>query len=160
MHKQAETSDIKELIVYRKKKNKKVAKEVSYVQSEMVIGKYFILPIKLECATNKREAWYVTLPKKRAQRYEAKFTTLAAFPFRKVFGKRFVITITRYGLRKMDDDNLATSAKYVRDGIADALGIDDGDSRIKWEYKQEIGKAYGCKVQIRSSAIEPHVSQQ
>src|SRR5277367_4549020 len=40
------------------------------------------------------------------------------------------VTITRVGQRKMDSDNLASSLKATRDGIAQALGIDDGDEKV------------------------------
>lgn len=50
----------------------------------------------------------------------------------------------------MDDDNLAISAKALRDGIAEALGVDDGDKNlITWEYDQKLGKAYGVEVEIK-----------
>lgn len=50
---------------------------------------------------------------------------------------RLTITITRRGGRRMDDDGLTISAKHVRDGIADWLGIDDGDKRLTWIVKQD-----------------------
>lgn len=64
-----------------------------------------------------------------------------------------VATITRVGKRKLDSDNLARSAKAVRDAIASNFGIDDGDegekdSRWDWRYKQEIGKAYAVKIEL------------
>jgi hypothetical protein len=34
----------------------------------------------------------------------------------------------------MDSDGVAAAAKYVRDGIARAIGIDDGDPRLDWRY--------------------------
>jgi hypothetical protein len=42
---------------------------------------------------------------------------------------------------------LASSAKALRDGIADRLGMDDGDSRISWRYRQVQGD-YGAVVEI------------
>ena len=36
--------------------------------------------------------------------------------------------------RELDDDNLRGSLKPLRDAIADTLGIDDGDKRIRFEY--------------------------
>lgn len=58
------------------------------------------------------------------------------------------VTITRIGKRKMDSDNLASSAKAVRDGVASALGVDDGSERYEWRYAQAIGKEYGVRVEI------------
>lgn len=64
-----------------------------------------------------------------------------------------IVTITRVGKRKLDSDNLARSAKAVRDAIASNFGIDDGDegekdSRWDWRYKQEIGKEYAVKIEL------------
>lgn len=50
----------------------------------------------------------------------------------------------------MDDDNLAISAKALRDGIAEALGVNDGDrSVVTWEYDQKLGKEYGVELEIK-----------
>jgi len=51
--------------------------------------------------------------------------------------------------RRMDSDGVASALKAVRDGIADALGIDDGNSRITWIYGQERGE-YSVRVEIES----------
>lgn len=53
-----------------------------------------------------------------------------------------VVTITKLGAGRVDSDNLAGSAKALRDGIADVLretsGLrDDGDARVTWVVKQE-----------------------
>ena len=61
------------------------------------------------------------------------------------------VTITRLGPRKLDSDNLATSAKGLRDGIADKLGVDDGDERITWCYAQEKSKTYGVRIEIEEA---------
>lgn len=45
------------------------------------------------------------------------------------------VTIIACGPRLLDDDNLATGAKPLRDSIAAGLGIDDGDRRIRWQYR-------------------------
>lgn len=58
-----------------------------------------------------------------------------------------LITITRIGPRKLDDDNLASACKYVRDQIAAAVGLDDGSDQFTWRYKQQTGK-YGVEVEI------------
>jgi hypothetical protein len=48
-----------------------------------------------------------------------------------------VVEITRIGPREVDDDNLAFSAKSIRDAVADWLGVDDRDPRVRWRYAQE-----------------------
>lgn len=47
-----------------------------------------------------------------------------------------VVTIIACCFREADDDNNMASLKGIRDGIAETLGIDDGDRRIRFEYGQ------------------------
>jgi hypothetical protein len=63
-----------------------------------------------------------------------------------------VVTITRFGPNRVDDDNLAAGCKAVRDAVARVLGIDDGDPQIAWLYKQEKAR-YKVAVDITSRAI-------
>ena len=46
--------------------------------------------------------------------------------------------------RRRDDDNLAASCKAYRDGIADALGIDDFRLRLLAPPSQHIDRAQPC----------------
>jgi len=64
--------------------------------------------------------------------------------------ERISITLTRLTTYppRMDSDNLAGSMKAVRDGIADALGIDDGDERLTWKYDQQRASEPGVRVEI------------
>ena len=50
--------------------------------------------------------------------------------------------------RAMDSDGVARSLKAVRDGVADALGVDDGDVRVTWVTTQERGEKTWVKVSI------------
>ena len=61
-----------------------------------------------------------------------------------------VVTITRIGHRKLDTDNLAISAKAVRDQIARLYGVDDGSDLYTWEYAQEKAKpgVHACRITI------------
>ena len=88
---------------------------------------------------------------KQRQKETAKTYTAGALSGRAPMTPPLIITITRIGKRKMDSDNLAYAAKAVRDGIAAALGINDGDERLTWEYPQEIGKEYGVRVEIKEA---------
>lgn len=49
---------------------------------------------------------------------------------------------------KLDSDNLPGAFKHVRDGMADALGIDDGDARLAWSYAQVKAKRGKCFATI------------
>ena len=61
------------------------------------------------------------------------------------------VRLTRIAPRGLDSDNLAGAMKAVRDGVADALGMDDGDPRFEWLYAQRRGwpGEYAVLVEIR-----------
>ena len=58
-----------------------------------------------------------------------------------------IVTITRLGPRRLDDDNLQGAAKAVRDEIAAKIGTDDGSALYTWVYRQRTGK-YGVDVEV------------
>jgi len=51
-------------------------------------------------------------------------------------GGRIHVEFTRLSTATCDDDNLPSAFKAVRDGIAEALSIDDGSDRYVWSYGQ------------------------
>lgn len=61
-----------------------------------------------------------------------------------------VVTLTRMSAGTMDTDGLAASQKGVRDGIADALGVNDGGRFIEWVYRQARAprKTFGVEVRL------------
>lgn len=106
------------------------------------------IPVRLVNGANVREHWGVRAARASKQRKAACLTMYRTMPAPNMFAELkaggadwravcFVITITRRGGRRMDDDGLTISAKHVRDGIADWLGIDDGDKRLTWVVKQD-----------------------
>jgi hypothetical protein len=56
------------------------------------------------------------------------------------------IELCRIADRRLDTDNLAAALKPIRDGIADALELDDGSRLLTWVPEQEIG--YPDRVRI------------
>jgi len=61
------------------------------------------------------------------------------------------VTMTRISPRGLDSgDNLSSSTKSCRDGIADALGINDRDPRVTWLCLEERGgvNEYAVKVRV------------
>lgn len=62
------------------------------------------------------------------------------------------ITMTRVSPGVLDDDNLRSAMKAIRDGVADALGIDDRDPRVTWAYNQERGRPGKYAVRIAVEA--------
>lgn len=103
------------------------------------------LPIRLKSTANLRQHWAVKARATAAQRGMVKMAVINQ-------GQRFNppirIVLTRQGVRTLDDDNLQSAFKGCRDGVADALGIDDGSKLLRWEYQQEKSKTYGIKIEI------------
>lgn len=68
------------------------------------------------------------------------------------------IRITRFGARKMDEDNLSSSVKYVKDAVANMIfpglapGRADGSKTLYWYYHQVTGpkQPKGVKIEIFS----------
>ncbi len=58
------------------------------------------------------------------------------------------VTVIRYGMQELDDDNLAYAFKSYRDGIAEVFGCDDSSrGPLKFEYLQGRGP-YGIVVRF------------
>lgn len=56
---------------------------------------------------------------------------------------RFRVTLTRLGARTLDEDNLQSAFKRIRDAVAKHLGHDDSPgSPLCWVYKQEASARY------------------
>lgn len=102
-----------------------------------------ILPLRIVSVANLREHHHARAKRTRAHRGAASaIGLLPALPV--------VVTLSRIAPRPLDDDNLRTAFKALRDGIAARYGIPDNDKRIRWEYDQERGKPkeYGARVTI------------
>jgi len=63
-------------------------------------------------------------------------------------GRPLRITLIRLAPRSMDDDNLQGALKYIRDGVAEFMGVDDNSSRIDWEYGQQKSDRMGVRVEL------------
>jgi len=59
-----------------------------------------------------------------------------------------VVTMLSCRRRLLDDDNLAAGFKPLRDAIAQTLGIDDSDPRVRWEPRQIESKREETIVRI------------
>jgi hypothetical protein len=111
---------------------------------------FIMLPVQLPSLANSRLHW---ADRSRAVRpiREAGYLAVKSLLVRHTICiPSCVITMTRFG-RKLDDDNLATACKPLRDGIADALGINDRDKRIKWltaQLPKMKGHGAGCSIAI------------
>jgi hypothetical protein len=101
---------------------------------------------------NDRIHYYVRARVAKSQRQSAcSILTFAALRAGKHLRRDWapcIVLLTRFGPRNLDDDNLAAAFKHFRDGVADFLGVDDGDtSRVRFRYAQERGE-YGYRIDL------------
>tara|TARA_R110000868_G_scaffold398689_2_gene672063 strand:+ start:582 stop:941 length:360 start_codon:yes stop_codon:yes gene_type:complete len=109
------------------------------------------LPIATVSEANQREHWAKKAARAKAQRAQAYLLT---FGLRRMLLPA-TVRLTRISPRELDDDNLRGAIKAVRDGIADRLGINDRDPRVKWEYGQEKGRPKQRGVQVTAATDIP-----
>lgn len=127
----------------------------------------FVLDIKTVSEANKHEHWRARQRRAKGQRFAAASRLMLSLgnmnPLCRgsYFGHhpegRVEVSIKRIAPRELDGDNLQTSQKHVRDGLADALGVNDRDKRITWVYGQGKGapKAYGVLVNVLFEHPDP-----
>lgn len=113
------------------------------------------LPVRTVSEANCHQHWRVRQRRAKDQRHTVAAALRAKLhDIRAVLlegGGRYAVTLTRVSPGTLDSDNLAGSQKHVRDGVADALGIDNRDERVAWLYAQRRGEVgqYGIVIAIR-----------
>ncbi len=121
----------------------------------------FTAPVHIIPETNQREHWGDKAKRVKAHRAAGKLLTTLALrkvtptPLMTVAGFLPVdVTLTRIigpRGRPLDaGDNRPTAFKAVRDGIAEALGVNDGDeTRVRWAYSpEERGPQWAIRIRI------------
>jgi crossover junction endodeoxyribonuclease RusA len=103
---------------------------------------------KIESEANGREHWRPKATRVKRQRLMA-WANLRTIE-RPAFLGPVTIVLTRIAPRELDGDNLQSGFKATRDGVADWLGVDDGDKRLTWQYSQRKGAPhhYGVEIEI------------
>lgn len=101
-----------------------------------------ILPMHLPSVANLREHWAKRARRAKQHRMAALAVPRAPLPC--------TVRLTRVAPRALDDDNLRSAFKALRDGIADRLGVKDNDPRVEWQYAQDTGrgKPYAVCIEI------------
>ncbi len=112
--------------------------------------KGLFIPIRLVSEANQREHWIKKHARNRMQKKAVWLTLMSAKPSFHTIGATF--TLTRHG-NKMDTDNNAGSFKHVQDEIAKWFGINDGDPKYTWVYKQQKAPmgCYGVTILVEAS---------
>lgn len=110
----------------------------------------FEAPVKTVSEGNSRGHWAGGHRRHSTQKRDTFFAWKAAMRGRRlrpVFP--CVVKLTRLAPKLLDlGDNLPMSMKYVRDQIAELLGVDDADPRIRFEYDQTVSTRYGVVIEV------------
>ena len=114
------------------------------------LGKKMIeveIDMKIVSVANIRMHWAVKAKLTKGQRQKA-FNALCAVGA--PMPLPCTIVLTRVAPRGLDGDNLQSAFKATRDGVADWLGVDDGDPRLDWQYRQRKGlpKVYRVEIEV------------
>jgi len=102
------------------------------------------LPLETRNESNQRGHWAVKARRTKAQRQA---TALAAKVPARSLGAVLEVRLTRIAPRQLDSDGVPAALKAVRDGLADALRIDDGSPLVLWTYAQETGP-YAVRIEV------------
>lgn len=110
----------------------------------------FFVDVETVSEANARGRFWAGAKRAKAQR-EAVTEALALLTLALPEDGPFYVRLTRVSRGKLDDDNLGRALKTVRDTIAAALKIDDGDDAIVFRPTQEKlakGETRGVRVEI------------
>ena len=141
----------------RKKKRpvRLVAESFTVIHTDHGFDIVAVIPLRLVSEANAHTHW-----RQRSTRAKEHRTTVAAYLRRHAFVAvgPLEVVLTRLAPGTLDSDNLAGSAKHCRDGVADWLGIDDGDARVEWRVTQEPSPHYGVRIVIREMTAARRVA--
>ena len=92
----------------------------------------FQIPLEVISEANRRDHWRVKAARAKRQR------SVIALHCRSLTGKPkpAEVMLTRLAPRKLDDDNLSSAFKAVRDEVAKLMGFDDRNEMVTWRYGQ------------------------
>ena len=105
------------------------------------------LPIATVNVANEHAHWRARQKRAKAQRTLVAMGLKARLRLLEV-SPPLVVLIQRVSPRRLDDDGCAAALKSVRDGVADALGVDDGSEAVVWLTDQAKGRPREQAVRI------------
>jgi hypothetical protein len=131
------------------------------------------IPLKTVSEANCSEHWTISSKRHRQQQF---FVRALFHGLDRDVSIPCKITLTRLNSRGLDDDNLVSAFKFLRDEVSECIfpekrmhyikngkaraikGRADSDPRIKWEYAQEKSKKMGVRIEIESLPQEAEIS--
>lgn len=107
--------------------------------------------IRTVSAANAREHWAVKAKRNKTERTAIRAYFSTCPPSLRNTDAPLVVSLSRFGKRLLDDDNLAGSFKAIRDEVAACLNRDDGPKAgIRWVYSQETAKEYWIEIEVKA----------
>lgn len=112
------------------------------------------LPMRIK-SLNVQEHWRERHNRSRSERG---WVRLSLKPRAKIIELPARICIVRYGVKRLDYDNLLAACKYIRDEIANILvptdrsGSTDDDERLSWHYMQAAGD-YAVRIIVLPASV-------
>ena len=105
---------------------------------------------KLPSRANARKHWAPQAKLNKLHRSGARLQLLAAFRRSGSAPQAPVrVHLTRIAPHQLDSDNLAHAFKAIQDGVADAIGLDDGpNGGIIWTYDQAQERVPRVRIEI------------
>lgn len=92
-------------------------------------------------------ARYAANERRRAERMKGR--TLGERLINRYGASTFIVVVlTRVSPKAFDSDNLEAAFKSVRDGMAEAWGINDADPRVTWVTDWRKGKAHAVEAAL------------
>jgi hypothetical protein len=130
----------------------KVRVDVAPVQAVEVC-----VPVQIISEANQRGHWAKHARRRQVHRETGALAVRLCMVWMvrlKLWERPVLVTLTRLRGRRgraLDDDNLGSGFKSFRDGVAMALGVDDGDkNKAQWKYGEEKGSGWGVRVRIEA----------
>lgn len=109
------------------------------------------VPVRTISAINAREHWAVRAKRVKSERIATAWALRGACS-EGLIKREPIVRLTRLmgpRGRMLDDDNLRSALKSVRDSVAEWLRADDADERITWVYAPpERAAQWGVRVEV------------
>lgn len=130
----------------------KLAKAILYAEVATSCLKWSA-PLTLPSIANASGSWRKHAERYKQQRGLGEMLTKTAHGHRELaealfYEGRAIVAMTRVAPRMLDSDNLTACTKHVRDGIADALGVNDRSERVTWLPTQQRSGQASVEVEI------------